>query len=121
MSDANKRILAEFDFVDLIGDAISDSLDMDWTVSIGARAVMADLGEELIALMDAARRDERAALEAEVGRLREDLDVIHRAASHCQGKFGGRMSEVDRIFQEITRVSSMHKTRAALKTKDTDR
>lgn len=25
-------------------------------------------------------------------------------------------AEVDRIFQEITRVSSMHKTRAALKT-----
>lgn len=43
----------------------------------------------------------------------EDLNVIHRAASYCQGKFGGRMSEVDRVFQEIARVSSMHKARAA--------
>lgn len=44
----------------------------------------------------------------------EDLSVINRAAAHCQGRFGGRMSEVDRIFQEITRVSAMYKTRAAL-------
>ena len=50
----------------------------------------------------------------------EDLNVIHRAAAYCQGKFGGRMSEVDRIFQEITRVSAMHKTRAALEGRTPD-
>lgn len=52
------------------------------------------------------------ALRGALAKREEDLTVIHRAAAHCQGKFGGRMSEVDRIFQEIVRVSSMHKRRA---------
>lgn len=76
----------------------------------GARA----LYSQLRAVTDLRQRLQAAEERAEKAEI--DLAVIHRAAQHCCGRFGGRMSEVDRIFQEITRVSSMHKTRAALKT-----
>lgn len=74
-----------------------------------------DLGGDLALLLAHAGR-----LEVALKQAHADLEVIHKAAAHCQGKFGGRMSEVDRIFQEITRVSSMHHGRAALLSKGSE-
>ena len=83
----------------------------EYRAEVGPEVPVPVPAETLMALLAERTRADKA---------EEDLNVIHRAAAHCQGKFGGRMSEVDRIFQEITRVSAMHKTRAALEGRTPD-
>lgn len=91
-----------------VGDAFLDKMT-ERTMRVMAEARVFTL----TATLSESEGREKALREA-LARHEEDLSVIHRAAAHCQGKFGGRMSEIDRIFQEIVRVSSMHKRRAVV-------
>lgn len=74
------------------------------------RVELRRLVHNVAAERDAARK-ERDALEAEGARKDAALKVIGDAASRSEAMFGGKMSEVTRVFENITRVS-----RAALST-----
>lgn len=101
------------------------TLDEALTALAEARRQIADLEYQLNS-----ERVEAGELQRLAGQIAErdealrlahaDLEVIYKASAHCQGRFGGRMSEVDRIFQEITRVSSLHHGRAALLSKGSE-
>jgi hypothetical protein len=68
------------ELTDLISDAISDSMDMDWSYRDGARAVVAALIEEGIV-----KNGPQALAEAE-GAQQNETDGAHEAALSNQGK-----------------------------------
>lgn len=68
------------ELIDLIADAISDSMDMDWSYRDGARAVVAALIEEGVVKIAP-----QALAEAE-GAQQNETDGAHEAAISNQGK-----------------------------------
>lgn len=126
-SDCRDDVKAEFERIAL---AFAASLSHDET----ATAVIADLEARLraseaecetlkrllraansAAMAEIERADAAEALATsqaeEIKALKADLTVIRNASQTSERIFGGSMSEVTRVFQNITRVARMHLSR----------
>lgn len=90
-----------------------DALISALRASEAESAAFGDLQNEHANITQAWREAEARATtaEAEVERLRADLTVIQKASQTSERIFGGSMSEVTRVFQNITRVAGMHLSR----------
>ena len=81
-----------------------------WHIGLAAteRAVYGKYGEHIATLPDMLASDEvtaNARLIAAAPELLEALNVIARASERSEKLFGGSMSEVTRVFENITRVA----------------
>lgn len=77
-----------------------------------ARETIADLQYRLNSAEfgDTEQKAAIAALTAEVEEMRKSWTIIHAASQRSERLFGGRMSEVTRVFESITLIASRHLT-----------